>query len=195
MWTIFGITITASAMTLKSMHSMIHAPTETKIEQSADNSSNYIVLQAEHLPYILNSILQQLHKVNRSITLEIIYLPTQVEFIINIPSSIQLTPQHQQLLIPIESFWSNNYNSELLVDDSDLIQTKPFAHQIIIKPKTHNIAFVTTRSIKKTPGNYIVSGIDSYKWEKYINRTIDNEPEITTHDRIFNIIQDKLMTF
>jgi hypothetical protein len=196
MWTVLLITFTASVITLRSMRRLPHSKIKEKTPVSKTiSSATYIVAQAEYLPQILNIILKQLHLTQNEVTLEIVFTPKQVEFLLHIPSSISLPDELQAKLVPIEPIWSAMYNRELIVDDNDSINNSIVAHQIIIKSKTPNIVYLTTRGVKKTPTEYHVSGIDTYKWDQFINKRSDSNPDLITHDRIFTLIQEKLMTY
>ncbi|MDQ3098417.1 MAG: ATP/GTP-binding protein [bacterium] len=195
MWTVILVTFTASVVTLSSMRKLRHTKLADKKSSKDVTHTNYLVQQAEFLPQILNTILKQLHPTAHEVTLEIIFMPTQVEFMLHIPSTILLPEDLISKLVPMDSFWTTLYNPELVIDDTDSISNTLVAHQIIVKSKTPNVVFVTTRGVKRTPSHYNISGIDTYKWEQFINRRSDSTPDLITHDRIFTLIQEKLMTY
>jgi hypothetical protein len=196
MWTVLVITITASAITLKSMRSLSKNKLPDKNKREQITYTNYIVSEAEYLPHIISAILKQLHLIQDEVTIEIVFMPKQVEFLLHIPSSVILPEDLMSKLIQINPIWSTQYNAELVIDDTESIRnTEIIAHQIIVKSKTPHVIFLTTRGVKRTPHHYMVSGIDTYKWDQFINRKSDSTPDLITHDRIYTLIQEKLMSY
>lgn len=195
MWTAVWVTISASVMSLRSMRTLIDEKYLTHEEQNNPIYINYLIAKAEKLPEILIHLLPQLHKDKVQITLEIVFLGGQMEFLLHVPTSIYIPPELIDLLTPISPIWSIHYSSEYIIDDSESIYSTVLAHQLIIKGKAQNIAFVTVRGLKKTPQNYLTSGIDSFKWEKFVNKVADKNAEVITHDRIYSLIQEKVVSY
>ncbi len=195
MWIAVLVTISASVISLRSMKTLIDEKHATHKKQNNSIYINYLITKAEKLPEILIQVLPQLHKDKTQITLEIVFLGEQMEFLLHLPTSLYISPEIGDLLTPINPIWSIQYSSEYIIDDSENIYSTVLAHQLVIKGKAQNIAFVTVRGLKKTPPNYLTSGIDSYKWEQFVSKVADKNAELVSHDRIYSLIQQKVIAY
>ncbi len=200
MWTILGVSVTAGLITLRSMRSLVHTPLPSVTQNSSTQPqtieyTHYLILHKEELSSIITTVIRQLHHIRTEITIEVLILPGQTEYILYIPSSVILSQQQYAALLPIGPIWSEQYIPDYVVDDAETIYNSVLAHQIILHSKTHNLAYLTTRGIKRTPASYRISGIDEYKWKQFVQKQSDHTPDLIPHDRIYNLIQEKSATY